>query len=252
MEDLSAKTIMITGDGGTEIQAYSITPEGEGRATSRGGVVVIHHLPGYDRGQKEIARRFAELGFDVVMPNLYWREAPGAAPDDAAAAARAQGGVPDSRLVGDVAGAAAYLRALPTSNGKVGVIGFCSGGRHSVLAACNLDLDAAVDCYGAYVVGSPPAGFPTQAKGIEEQLPNLHCPLLGLFGNEDQYPTPEDVNTLEQILKDNGKTYELHRYDDAAHAFFSTERPSYRVHAANDAWERIAEFYGKYLASNGS
>jgi carboxymethylenebutenolidase len=252
MEDLSAKTIMITGDGGTEIQAYSITPEGEGRAASRGGVVVIHHLPGYDRGQKEIARRFAELGYDVVMPNLYWREAPGAAPDDAAAAARAQGGVPDSRLVGDVAGAAAYLRALPTSNGKVGVIGFCSGGRHSVLAACNLDLNAAVDCYGAYVVGSPPAGFPTQAKGIEEQLPNLHSPLLGLFGNEDQYPTPEDVNTLEQILKDHGKTYELHRYDDAAHAFFSTERPSYRVHAANDAWGRIAEFYGKYLASNGS
>ena len=64
-------------------------------------------MPGYDRATKEIVRRFAELGYDVAMPNLYWREAPGAAPDDAAATARAQGGVPDERLVGDVAGAAA-------------------------------------------------------------------------------------------------------------------------------------------------
>ena len=78
--------------------------------TPRGGVVVIHHMPGYDRGTKEITRRFAELGYDAICPNLYWREAPGAAPDDAAAAARAKGGVPDERLIGDVGGAAAYLR----------------------------------------------------------------------------------------------------------------------------------------------
>ncbi len=250
LEDLSAKTIMITGDGGTQIQAYAITPEGDERASSRGGVILIHHLPGYDRGQKEIARRFAEMGYDVVMPNLYWREAPGAAPDDAAATARAQGGVPEPRLVGDVAGAAAYLRALPTSNGKVGTIGFCSGGRQSVLAACNADIDAAVDCYGAFVVGSPPESSPLKDfKGLEAQLPNLRAPLLGLFGNDDQYPSPEQVDTLERILKDNDKPHEFHRYDDAAHAFFSTERPSYRVHAANDAWERIAAFYGTYLSA---
>ncbi|MCW2497886.1 MAG: carboxymethylenebutenolidase, partial [Jatrophihabitans sp.] len=143
---MTTSTIRITGAGGDEIEAYLAVPEGSG---PRGGVVVIHHMPGYDRGSKEIARRFAELGYDAICPNLYWREAPGAAPDDAAATARAAGGVPDARLVGDVGGAAAYLRGLPTSNGKVGVIGYCSGGRQSVLAACNLDLDAAVDCYGA-------------------------------------------------------------------------------------------------------
>src|SRR6266487_3834676 len=95
---------------------------------------------------------------------------------------------PRKHLVGDVAGAAAHLRALDSSNGKVGVIGHCSGGRQAVLAACNLDLDAAVDCYGAYVVGSPPEDHPTHApkiRGLEEQLPKLGCPLLGLFGNED-------------------------------------------------------------------
>ncbi|MBN9619934.1 MAG: dienelactone hydrolase family protein, partial [Actinobacteria bacterium] len=147
-DSLSATTIRITGADGDEIEAYLARPDGDAR---RGGVVVIHHMPGYDRATKEIVRRFAELGYDAICPNLYWREAPGADPSDAAATARAQGGVPDARLVGDVAGAAAYLRALPTSNGKVGVIGYCSCGRQSVLAACNTDLDAAVDCYGAYV-----------------------------------------------------------------------------------------------------
>src|SRR5579875_1393109 len=142
-ENLIAQTIEIPGHGGDQIEAYLARPLEE---SLRGGVVVIHHMPGYDRSSKEIVRRFAELGYDAIMPNLYWREAPGAAPDDAAAMARAQGGVPDERLIGDVAGAAEWLRALPTSNGKVGVIGYCSGGRQSVLAACNLDLDAAVDC----------------------------------------------------------------------------------------------------------
>ena len=150
-------------------------------------------------------RRFAELGYDAICPNLYWREAPGAAPDDAAATARAQGGVPDERLVGDVGGAAAYLRSLPTSNGKVGVIGYCSGGRQSVLAACNLDLDAAVDCYGAFVTGTPPEGFPLKVTNLVDQLPNLRCPLLGLFGNEDSYPSPEQVDELDEILTAHGQ-----------------------------------------------
>src|SRR6195952_4770529 len=132
-DTLSATTIRVEGHNGDEIEAYLARPEGDG---PRGGVVVIHHLPGYDRATKEIVRRFAELGYDAICPNLYWRQAPGAAPDDAAATARANGGIPDEQLIGDVGGAAAYLRALPTSNGKVGVIGYCSGGRQSVLAGC--------------------------------------------------------------------------------------------------------------------
>jgi carboxymethylenebutenolidase len=211
-------------------------------------MVVIHHMPGYDRGSKEIVRRFAEMGYDAIMPNLYWRDAPGAAPDDAAATARAQGGVPDERLIGDVGGAAAYLRGLPSSNGRVGVIGYCSGGRQSVLAACNVDLDAAIDCYGAYVVGTPPEGFPLKTTNIVDQLPNLRAPLLGLFGNDDQYPTPEQVDELDEILTREGKPHEFHRYDGAGHAFFSVDRPSYRVEAANDGWERIETFLATHLA----
>jgi carboxymethylenebutenolidase len=243
-ESMSAATMMFKGDGGDEVEAYLARPAGE---EPRGGVVVIHHLPGYDRGTKEIARRFAELGYDAICPNLYWREAPGAAPDDAAATARAQGGVSDAQLIGDVGGAAAYLRALPTSNGKVGVIGYCSGGRQSVLAACNLDLDAAVDCYGAFVTGIPPEGFPLKVTNLVDQLPNLRAPLLGLFGKDDSYPSPDQVAELDEILTAHDKPHEFHSYDDAGHAFFSTNRPSYRVEAANDGWERIEAFYSTHL-----
>ena len=243
---MTAGAVMISGHSSDEVEAYAARPELDGR---RGGVVVIHHMPGFDRGTKEIVRRFAVLGYDAICPNLYWREAPGAAPDDAAATARAAGGVPDERLLGDVAGAAAHLRSLPTSNGKVGVIGYCSGGRQSVLAACNLDLDAAVDCYGAFVTGTPPEGFPLQVTNLVDQLPRLRCPLLGLFGNEDRYPSPDQVDELEQHLKQHGKDYEFHRYDGAGHAFFSTERPAYRVEAAIDGWVRIEDFYGAHLGS---
>lgn len=243
-DSLIAETIRIEGHDGGEIEAYLAQPSQGGE---RGGVVVIHHMPGYDRATKEIVRRFAELGYNAICPNLYWREAPGASPDDAAATARAQGGVPDERLVGDLSGAAAHLRSLTGANGRVGVIGYCSGGRQSVLAACRCDLDAAVDCYGAFVVGTPPEGFPLQVTNLVDQLPQLRAPLLGLFGNDDSHPSPEQVNELDEILTSLDKPHEFHRYDDAGHAFFSVDRPSYRVAAANDGWERIITFYATYL-----
>ncbi|MGE7436364.1 dienelactone hydrolase family protein [Kitasatospora sp. NPDC001175] len=243
-DSLSAETVRITGHGGDEIEAYLARPDGDQR---RGGVVVIHHMPGYDRATKEIVRRFAELGHDAVCPNLYFREAPGAAPDDAAAVARAAGGVSDERLLGDVAGAAAFLQALPSSNRRVGVIGYCSGGRQAVLAACNLDLNAAVDCYGAFVTGTPPEGFPLQVTNLVDQLPQLRTPLLGLFGTEDTFPGPEQVAELERILTAHGKDFEFHSYQGAGHAFFAVDRPSYNVAAANDGWERISAFFRRHL-----
>src|SRR5215472_18523311 len=214
-----AETITIRGDGGDEIEAYLARPMRQGPF---GGVVVIHHMPGYDGPTKEIARTFAVHGYNALMPNLYHRDGPGASPDDAAAAARAKGGVPDARLVGDVAGAAAHLRALTSANGKVGVIGYCSGGRQSFLAACSLPLDAAVDCYGAFVVAKPPEGA-SKAEPILHLVPQLSCPLLGLFGADDKYPSPEEVAELEQALKENGKSYEFHSYDNAGHAFFAVD-----------------------------
>ena len=151
-------------------------------------------------------------------------------------------------LVAGVAGAAAFLRGLSTSNGKVGVIGYCSGGRQSFLAAVSLPLDAAVDCYGAFIVGAPPGGSPLKVGPIVDKAPDLSCPLLGLFGADDQYPSPSHVAELEAALKAADKTYEFHSYEGAGHAFFSVHRPAYRPAAAVDGWEKIFTFFGKYLA----
>src|ERR1700750_1926434 len=241
-----ADTATIRGGGGDEIESYLARPMSQG---PYGGVVVIHHIPGYDASPKEITRRFRAEGYTALMRNRYRRDAPGASRDDAAAAARAQGGVPDPRLIGDVAGAAAYLRGLTSSKARVGFIGYCPGGGQSSLAAVSLPLDAAVDCYGAFVTGAPPEGMPLKVGPIVDKTPNLSCPLLGLFGADDSHPSPEQVGELEQALKAAGKTYEFHSYEGAGHAFFAVNRTSYRVEAPNDGWQRIWDFYGQYLSA---
>jgi carboxymethylenebutenolidase len=118
-----------------------------------------------------------------------------------------------------------------------------------VLAACSLDLDAAVDCYGAFVTGMPPAEYPLKITNLVDLLPDLRAPLLGLFGADDKFPGPEQVAELEVLLKANEKTFELHSYEGAGHAFFSTERPAYNVAAATDGWARITAFYAQHLGS---
>jgi carboxymethylenebutenolidase len=245
-EALIAGNVRLTGHGGDEINAYQVVSEEDG---PRGGVLVIHHLPGWDSSTKEIARRFAAHGYNANCPNLYAREGLDTDPDDAAAAARANGGVSDEQFLGDVSAAIDALRALPNANGKVGVIGYCSGGRQSFLTAVSLPVDAAVDCYGAFVTGTVPEGFPMKATPIVDKTPSLGCPLLGLFGADDKYPDTEHVAELEQALIANGKTYEFHSYEGAGHAFFSTDRPSFRPEAALDGWQRIFSWFGQYLAS---
>jgi carboxymethylenebutenolidase len=79
--------------------------------------------------------------------------------------------------------------------------------------------------------------------------PQLSSPLLGLFGAEDKFPSPEHVAELEGILQAQGKDFEFHSYLGAGHAFFAAYRPSYRPEAANEGWEEIWEFFGRHLAS---
>jgi carboxymethylenebutenolidase len=244
-----SETVTITGHGGDAIEAYSARPLTPGPV---GGVVVIHHLPGYDRQTKEFARSLAVGGFNAVMPNLYSREAPGADPDDAMAAARSQGviPIPDERLVGEVAAGAAYLKGLSNSNGKVGVIGHCSGGRQSFLAAVSLPLDAAVDCYGGFVVEEPPGGHPLAGwQPIVSKVADLSCPLLGIFGSLDAHPAPEHVAELKAALEAAGKTHEFHTYEGANHGFMQVDSVRYHPESAVEAWGKILDWFGRYLAA---
>lgn len=244
-DGLLAETIRIQGDGGDWIKAYLARPL---QAGPLGGVVVIHHMPGWDEGSKEITRTFAVHGYLAICPHLHHREGPDASPDDAAAAARAQGMVPDARFVGDFEASVTYLRQLPQSNGKVGAIGYCSGGRQAYIAACRTDIQAAVDCYGGRVVAPPEQLTERQPVAPIDMTPDLGCPLLGLFGEEDANPDPKQVATIEAALKRHGKTYEFHSYPNTGHSFFSVDRPAYRVEAANDGWRRIWAFFGTHLA----
>ncbi len=242
---MRAQTISITGADGAPVEAYYATPE---RGEPHGAVVVIHHAPGYDEATKEIARRFATEGFAALCPNLYSREAPGLPPREAAAQVRGAGGVPDEQVTADVAAAVDYLRARPDANGKVGVIGYCTGGRQAVLAACQLDVDAAVDCYGAFTTRSTPPGDSLPRASISHLLHKLRCPLLGLFGAQDPAPPPEEAAELAAALTEHGKQFEIEVYEDAGHAFFSVDSPKYRTAAALAGWQRVLGWFGRYLA----
>ncbi len=244
-EGLTGGEVGFTGHKGDKGNAYHARPTAAGKVP---GVVVIHHAPGWDEWCAEVTRKFAHHGYSAIAPNLYFRDGPGA-PDDVAARVRAEGGAPDDQVMGDVAGAMAWLRAQDNSSGKVGIIGFCSGGRQTYLAACTLKgVDAAVDCWGGNIVIDDPSVLSDRRPVAPvEYTASLDCPLLGLFGNEDENPTREHVDRLEATLKQHGKTYEFHRYDGAGHAFLAWYRVQYRVQPAVDGWKKILDFYGRHL-----
>ena len=206
-------------------------------------------MPGWDEWTLELCWKFANRGFAVIAPHLYSRFGPGD-PDDVAARARGFGGMPDDQVVGDVDASSRCLRSQSYSNGKVGVIGFCSGGRQTFLVACRIpDIDAAVDCWGGGVVQD--ARSSTSSGPYRRLRWPRTCarPLLGIFGNEDESPTPAEVNQTEAELKRLGKTYEFYRYDGAGHAFWSTDRYRYRPEQAVDSFNKTCAFFARHLQS---
>ena len=243
---LTARTITYRGGNGDEIHAYVAEPGGDG---PRPGVVVIHHMPGWDEFYQEFSERLAKHGFLVICPDLYCRYGHGT-PDDVTATVRAQGGVPDDQVVADCHAAQEWLRAQSRCNGKVGIIGSCSGGRHAVLAASRTGgWSAVVDLWGGGVVMSEDQLSPARPVAPIDYTSELDAPVLGLFGNDDRSPTPEQVDIHEAALKEHGKDYEFHRYDGAGHGFFYYHTPMYRPEATMDSWRRIFEFFGARLAA---
>ena len=243
-DGLIAESLRIHGDKGDVIDAYGARPMGPGPFP---GVLVVHHMPGFDEWTREVVRKLAHHGFNAIAADLHFRQGPGS-PKDKADKVRDSGGQIDSQVLGDLAGAEDYLRRLPTSNGKVGLIGFCSGGRVAYMAAAKMpSLACAVDCWGGSVGRTKTAPNANQPVPPIQMTATITVPLLGLFGNDDQNPNMADVNEQEAELKKHGKTYEFHRYEGAGHAFFFWYGERYRPVQALDGWNKVFGFYEKYL-----
>lgn len=235
------------GHDGDQIGAYQAVPDQPG---ARAGIIVLHHMLGLDESTRESAVRFSAHGYTTVCPNLHSREmAPGITREDAAAACRAAGGVPDARLLGDVQGSIDFLK-LTGKVDRVGLIGYCSGGRQAFLAACSLELDAVVDCYGSFVNNAPPPRIPLKVTPLLPLAGGLRCPLLCLYGAEDPNPSPSDAAEIAATLKGLGKTYESEIYPSAGHGFFDTGSVRYDPVAARDGWDRVLEFFDRHLVSD--
>lgn len=242
-EGMIAETVNFIGFDGELIGGYMARPLGKG---SYPGVIVIHEVFGLVEQIKEIVRKFTAHGYIAMAPDLYYREGPGE-PEKISAGVRQSGGLADSRVIGDLEGAANALISASTCSGKIGCIGYCSGGRQTLLFACNTKkLSAAVDCYGGRVITDEINE--KQPKAVIDMIADLSCPLLGLFGAADSNPSPEHVARLEKELKKYGKDYKFHTYPaDTGHGFFADFRPSYRQESAVDGWKRIFDFYSLHL-----
>ncbi len=243
---MRTRTVQLNGSGGDVIDAYLAEPEAQGPIP---GVVVVHHMPGWDQWNIEATRRFAHHGFHAICPNLFQRVGDGTL-DEIGARYREQGGINDAQVLGDLQAAVDHLLASPLSNGHVGVIGFCSGGRIAYMAAAKLDrIQAVVDCWGVNVTVPPGDITDIRPQAPIDMTPDIKVPVLGLFGNDDQNPGPEQVGAIEAELKKHGKEYEFHRYDGAGHGFLGWERKSYRQEQAAEGWEKLFAFYEKHLGA---
>lgn len=245
-EGLMAEIVMMAGSNGDWINAYLARPMGAGPFP---GMVLAHHMPGWDQWYREVTLKLAQHGYVTITPNLFFRAGHGT-PEDVAAKVRGEGGIPDDQAVGDLEGAMQYVRKMPYSNGKVGVFGTCSGGRHAYLAACRAPgFDAVVDCWGGRVVMTPDQLNSKTPVSPLDYTKDLSCPVLGIFGNEDKNPPPDQVDQHEAELKKHRKNYEFHRYDGAGHGFFYAHAPAYRQPQAVDGWQKVFAFLEKYLVA---
>jgi carboxymethylenebutenolidase len=220
-------------------------------------VIVIQEVFGVNRHIQKVCDRFAAEGYFAVAPALFHREGTteeirgtnpvygyGQAPD-AGERAKAVANWKDRQLILDINTTIDWLKDHPRVVGnRIGIVGFCAGGRITYLAAAACPgLSAAVNFYGGNTMkiwGSGPTPF--------ERTAQVQCPVLGLFGDKDQNPTVEDVKKIEAELKKHRKSFEFHMYKGAGHGFFCDERDSYHQASAKDAWTKTLGWFAKHLA----
>jgi carboxymethylenebutenolidase len=206
-------------------------------------LVVIQHQSGVDSFIQAITGRLADTGFIAAAPDLYHRDGPNCADDMRTRSTR----LSDRRVIADVSATVDYLkRQVNVDSGRIGIIGFCMGGRIVYLMA------AAIPVFRAAVTFYP--GNTGRAWGRDTPSPlertgEIHCPVQGHFGNDDKNPSPEDRLKLEAELGKRGKIHEFYTYPNAGHAFMDDTKESYRAEAAKSAWPRALDFFRRNLSA---
>ena len=229
---------------GSSMEMLLFLPEGTGPFP---GLVVAQHIPVAHAGlevdpfQIKVGERLAQAGFATIMPFIFhwW-------PKEADISVKREG-FRDDNCIADLAVAYDTLAGHDAADaGHIGIIGHCWGGRVSWLGACNDPrYKAATVLYG----GRVKIGLGEGATPPIELADKINCPVLGLFGNEDQSPSPDDVNDYEKALADAGVRYEFHRFDNAGHGFQDFTNPErYREDASEAAWEKIITFNKRELS----
>jgi carboxymethylenebutenolidase len=178
--------------------------------------------------------RFARAGFVAAAPDHYFRRPAG---EENEASLR---GVRDVDFIDTVAATLAHLNAMPSvEKGNVGIFGQCMGGRTAFLSAATFPLNACCALYSGGIMAARGGDGPAPI----ELLQNIHCPIIGFFGNDDTHPTPEEVDKIAARLAAHGKSFTFHRYDGAGHAFQNFREKSYRKEASDDAWAKLMPFF---------
>lgn len=235
------------GAGGDPVNGYLARPSDGG---PHPGMVVIHEAGGLGEHIRDVVNRFANIGYVTLGVDLYTREGgPPPAGDMEALFARLFS-MSDATVLGDLEGAADLLRAREDVTGKVGCIGFCMGGRYTLLFATAGDkLDAAVDCWGGFIDRATPEEHSTPLRPTPplEMADRLSCPLMAAIGAEDQNPSPALADEIRERASVSGQPVEVEVYEGAGHAFFADYRPSYRPEPAAKLWANVVPFLARHL-----
>jgi carboxymethylenebutenolidase len=209
-------------------------------------LLVISEVFGVHEYIRDCARRFAKEGYYAVAPELFKREGGVGHLTDLQEILKIVLAQPREQTLGDLKAAVDWAKTRPNVRAdRVGVTGWCWGGSTTIqVAATNRDMKAAVAWYG------PPAR-PYQSKtgpitGFDVAK-DITCPFLGLFGETDQNPKPEDARRFGEVLKQHNPNVEIVIYPGAGHGFHADYRPSYDATAATDAWNRCLAWFGKHL-----
>ncbi len=249
---LLAEDLTYAGAGGTQVNGYLVRPAGAADAPA---MVVIHEAGGLGDHIRDVANRFANLGYVTLAVDLYTREGGPPPMDDVQKLMARLFSMSDATVLGDLEGAVDHLRSLQQVSGRVGCIGFCMGGRYTLLLATASDrLDAAVDCWGGFIDRATPdeRSTPERPTPPLELAGKLHCPLLAAVGAEDHNPSPEIGGQLRERAAASGQPVEVDVYENAGHAFFADYRPSYRPEPAAKLWERVVPFLERHLKGAGA